>query len=338
MNNKELLSTQSFSTFINRLEYCRPLSVFTKFAQTITPPEKTFIQYLFEDLNIQKTPDDEVFLIMQDSLNGKLSSPDIPAEEKNQFLSDFRTVSVEFQKRYEQHNADYAKKYNQPTPRERELGMWQMKDSAYVNDLKLKPGIIYDVTKIRSLNSTFKNLLNNNKDEAWAFLTDLTSDMPESFLKKEADRLFLDNFPSEQRTAYELPDTYEAKVFKKLIAPFKGKIILVDFWATSCGPCIYNIKQNKTLREKYKDSPGLAFLFITSDYESPISAYDSFVKEQELTHTYRIDADQYRFLRQLFRFNGIPRYVLVDKEGKIIDDNFNSFQTALRLKELLAEE
>ena len=338
MNNKELLSTQSFSTFINRLEFCSPLSVYTKFAQTIPPPEKTFIQYLFEDLNIQKTPDDEVFLLMQDSLNVKLSSSDISTEEKNQFLSDFRIVSVRFQKRYEQHNADYAKKYNQPTPRERELGMWQMKDSAYANELKLKPGIIYDVTKIRSLNSTFKNLLNNNKEEAWAYLTDLTSDMPESFLKKEADRLFLSSFPSEKQAAYELPDTYEAKVFKELIAPFKGKIILVDFWATSCGPCIYNIRQHKTLREKHKDSSDMAFLFITSDYESPINAYDNFVNEQELTHTYRINADQYRFLRQLFRFNGIPRYVLVDKEGKIIDDNFNSFQTTLILKELLAEE
>ena len=67
--------------------------------------------------------------------------------------------------------------------------------------------------------------------------------------------------------------------------------------------------------------PDVDFVFITSEELSPLGAYNNFVKEQELTHTYRINADQYRYLRQLFRFNGIPRYVLVDKEGNMLDDN-----------------
>ena len=142
------------------------------------------------------------------------------------------------------------------------------------------------------------------------------------------------NFPTESQAAYQLPDTYEANIFKELIAPFKGKILLVDFWATTCGPCISSIRQHKTLRERYKDSPDVDFVFITSENESPLSAYNNFVNEQELTHTYRLTADQYRYMRQLFRFNGIPRYVLVDREGKIIDDNFSSHNLERWLHEM----
>ena len=38
--------------------------------------------------------------------------------------------------------------------------------------------------------------------------------------------------------------------------------------------------------------------------------------------SYRVSADEYRALRELFKFNGIPRYVLMDTDGKIRNDNF----------------
>ena len=318
MNNKELLSTQNFSTFINRLEYCQP------FRNTAIRPEKTYAQYLFEELEIPKTPDDEEYLLMVDSLNI------VPSNLTREFFERMDIIWEKFierhgQEHYEAYKTKYEDAVRQLTQVEIGLARWRIKDTILTNNLKLEPGIVYDVTKIRSLDFMFRQTLKDSKDDAWTFLTALTSDIPEQFLKKEADRLFIKNFPTEsQNEAYELPDTYEAKIFKELIAPSKGKILLVDFWATSCGPCISNIRQQKTLREKYKNSPDVAFVFITSEKESPSNAYDFFVDEQELTNTYRISADQFQYLRQLFRFNGIPRYVLVDKEGKIVDDNFMS--------------
>jgi len=327
MNNKELLSTQDFKIFINRLEYCQPLIVFVKIPTQ--QPEKSYSQYLFEELKVQKTPEDEAYLLMLDSIDIVHSSQDISGEEKDKF---FKTLNLAWERCNERHGKEnydaYKKKYvdviKRLTDEEIMLEEWRLKDSVYTNVLKLKPGIVFDVTKIRSLDNTFSQSLKNNKEAAWNFLTALTANIPESFLRSEADRLFLKNFPEEQRTAYKLPDTYEAKIFKDLIAPFKGKFVLVDFWATTCGPCVYNIRQHKTLREQYKDNPNVDFVFITSEGESPLNAYNNFVKEQELINTYRINADQYRYLRQLFRFNGIPRYVLVDKEGRILDDNYDA--------------
>jgi len=342
MNNKELLLTKNFRTFINRLEFCQPLSMYTAFFKE-TKPEKNFMQYLFEELKIPKTPEDEPYLRMLNFINDTTTTTtttttirlvkELNSQETKE-MDKFNNAAPSLEERYEKQYEDYKKKYL-PTQEDEEIKKWQIKDTVYTNVLKLKPGIVFDVTKIRSLDYTFRESLKNNKEGAWHVLTALTANIPESFLRSEADRLFLKNFPEEQRGAYELPDTYEAKIFKDLIAPFKGKFLLVDFWATTCGPCVYNIKQHKTLREQYKDSPDINFIFITTEELSPLGAYNNFVKEQELINTYRINADQYRYLRQLFRFNGIPRYVLVDKEGKILDDNYKvSTNLDTKLEEL----
>ncbi|MDR0505778.1 MAG: TlpA family protein disulfide reductase [Dysgonamonadaceae bacterium] len=343
MNNKELLSAKNFSGFINRLEYCQPLNVKYIYAKTTTTTFAIpYHQYLFDELNIRKTKEDEAYIQKFDSLV-KIGKQTLTQEETEKWEKEYNNNLDRFVARHGENNyKDYKNKYAEIVvaesyPRtEILLRNWQAKDSVYTNVLKLKPGILYDLTKIRSLDHIFGDLLNDDKEGAWEILTALTADIPESFLKKEGDRLFQKNFPEEQKAAYKLPDTYEAGIFKELIAPFKGKIVLVDFWSTSCGPCISIIKYTQNLREKYKDSPDVAFVFITSEDESPKTRYDQFVAEQELTHTYRLNADQYRYLRQLFRFNGIPRHVLVDRKGDILNDNLRgSFEE--EIKKLILE-
>jgi len=318
MNNKELLLTKNFSTFINRLEYCQPLSINIR---KITLKKQITSK---SDVEIPKIPEDKTELLMQDTIIFIFDSNETK-EKKLEVENDIVTKFYQMNKQdYEDYKKKYANVVKKLTPEEIAIEEWRLKDSVYTNVLKLKSGIVYDVTKVRSLDYTFSQTLKNNKEAAWNVLTALTSNIPESFLRSEADRLFLKNFPEEQRAAYELPDTYEAKIFKDLIAPFKGKFLVVDFWATTCGPCVYAIKQHKTLREQYKGSPDVDFIFITSEEESPLQRYNEFVAEQGLKNTYRINADQYRYLRQLFRFNGIPHYALVDKDGKILDDNYDA--------------
>jgi thiol-disulfide isomerase/thioredoxin len=221
---------------------------------------------------------------------------------------------------------------------EKVLKQWEIKDSIYLNELKLKPGIVYDITKVRQMEFMFGDFIKGDRNDAQFFLSQQKSHIQDAFLKEEAERIFFKNFPLEKPAAYELPDTKEAKMFKELIAPFKGKILSVDFWATTCGPCVYNIKHHKSVREKYKDSEDVTFVFITSDYESPLDSYNKFVEEQELVNTYRLSADNYRYLRQLFRFNGIPRYIIIDREGRVWNDNAGSHQFEQDLKEILENE
>jgi thiol-disulfide isomerase/thioredoxin len=338
MDDKTLLSTPEFSTFINRLEYCTPFEARHHAARA--SPKISFTYYLFEELGIQKTAEDEKFLLMQDSLPIKLNASGMTREKRNELIGEYLNAQqLLLQRHGEQHSTTYSAKYvdvlKRWTAEETITERWRVVDSIYTHELKLKSGIIPDICKVRSLDFTFGQRLKDDKEDAARFLASITSSFGEPFLTLEAERIFKKNFPEEKRTAYELPNTKDAAIFKEIIAPFKGKILLVDFWATTCGPCVYNIKHHKALREKYKDSPDVAFIFITDEKLSPLSAYARFVEEQELTNAYRLSSDQYRHMRQLFRFYGIPHYVLVDREGKILDDDAREYDIENRLKEIL---
>jgi thiol-disulfide isomerase/thioredoxin len=343
MDDRQLLSTPNFSIFINRLEYCAPFMTARYKVYKSMSPSKKFDEYLFDELGIPKTAEDSFYQTMQDSINIKLNLPDATEEMQKKWMEEFSVISQEFINRHgEKRMEEYKKKYldviKQLTPLEITIKQQEITDSVYFDELKLKPGILYDITKVQELDYLFGNYMKDNRNDAQFVLSHQKSNIQDAFLKEEAERIFLKNFPLEKPAPYELPDTKEANMFKELIAPFKGKILYVDFWATTCGPCVYNIKHHKSLREKYKDSEDVAFVFVTSDDESPLDNYNKFVEEQELVNTYRLSADNYRYLRQLFRFNGIPRYIIIDREGRVLNDNAGSHQFEQDLKEILENE
>jgi thiol-disulfide isomerase/thioredoxin len=116
---------------------------------------------------------------------------------------------------------------------------------------------------------------------------------------------------------YPLPENdAAADIMRQIISENPGKTLFIDFWGTSCGPCIAGIKNSAELRRQYRDSDTLRFIFITGEDESPLDAYDKFV-EQNLKGevSYRLPADQIRLLRTLFNFNAIPHYEMVAPDG-----------------------
>ena len=87
----------------------------------------------------------------------------------------------------------------------------------------------------------------------------------------------------------------------------------------------------KEIRKKYEGNKDFEFVFITEDAASPTADYRKFVKEQELKNAFIVLTDDFQYLRELFKFNGIPRYVVIDKNGKVLNDNFamHNFESEL---------
>lgn len=91
----------------------------------------------------------------------------------------------------------------------------------------------------------------------------------------------------------------------------KGQAMVLEFWATWCGPCVAAIPHFNELAEEFSDQP-IRFLSVTDEDESII---EPFLKSQPIAGWVGLDLD-----RSVFRdyaVLGIPATVLVDKEGGI---------------------
>lgn len=112
----------------------------------------------------------------------------------------------------------------------------------------------------------------------------------------------------------QTPDVPVEKLFDAIIAPHKGKVILVDFWNTWCAPCRMSIKANEPLKDGELKSDDLVWIYIANE-TSPIVKYKEMIPGIRGKH-YRLNDKQWAYLCDKFKIDGIPSYVLVDKQGK----------------------
>ncbi len=108
--------------------------------------------------------------------------------------------------------------------------------------------------------------------------------------------------------------------FSKLGEKFKDTIIYIDIWATWCGPCKAEIPHLINLHNEYKNKP-VAFvnICISSDKKDWEQAVDNLNLKGE---NYFFNKENTQLLKEkLNTFTGIPHYILINKSGKIIDDD-----------------
>lgn len=98
------------------------------------------------------------------------------------------------------------------------------------------------------------------------------------------------------------------------LADLKGKYVYIDVWATWCGPCRGELPSLKKLEEDYAGK-GIAFVSLSCDKDK--AAWEKMVKSGDMKGIQLHMGPQDEFMNQ-YMINGIPRFILLDKEGKII--------------------
>lgn len=162
----------------------------------------------------------------------------------------------------------------------------------------------------------------------------------ERLLRQALDRKFTAAYHPQSLRPQPLPKGPGADIMRRLLAPLRGRYVLVDFWGTGCGPCRQGIEQSTELRQKLKDSSDITFLYVTGTADSPHEpSYNDYVAAHMLGYpSARLPQDEYNYLRELFRFNGIPHYVVFDRRGRLVSGDYNFWNLEQDLQKWLEQE
>ena len=100
------------------------------------------------------------------------------------------------------------------------------------------------------------------------------------------------------------------------LSQFRGKVVLLDFWASWCGPCIGDLPHLRQLKERTADQP-VVFLNLSLDTDE--AAWRKAIEEHGIEGVHVRAHGFYSDPAKSYNINGIPSYYLVDSNGVIAD-------------------
>ena len=129
---------------------------------------------------------------------------------------------------------------------------------------------------------------------------------------------------------FNLKDIYGETVSLK---SFRGKVVLLDFWATWCGPCLHELPALKAIHETHKQNTDFALISISSDANDETVA--KFVAENEMPWIHIRETEE---MQAKYNVIGIPHYTVIDRNGLIREDGLRGgVEIDAAVSSLLAE-
>ena len=110
------------------------------------------------------------------------------------------------------------------------------------------------------------------------------------------------------------------QLFRKIIEPYKGKVIYLDIWGTWCGPCKDMMQYAGNIKNLFAGKE-VVFLYLCN--HSTDKSWKNIIKEYGLTSKssvhYNLPDKQQSAIEKYLGVHSFPTYMLIDKEGNIVN-------------------
>jgi peroxiredoxin len=202
-----------------------------------------------------------------------------------------------------------------------------------------------DVAQILFMKAMLYIQVFENPEKGSEMIKQVQKDFPETTQGKDADKVLASiakqiegaKIQKELAVGKPFPDFKEKDLNGKPISvsAYKGKILLVDFWATWCGPCVGELPNVLKTYEKYHGK-GFEIVGISLDQEE--KKLRDFIKSREMPWQQYFDGKGWQSkLAGTYGIMSIPATYLLDKEGNIAAKNLRGDDLATEVGKLLAK-
>lgn len=257
------------------------------------------------------------------------------SQEEKELINDY------IEKRYLSDNYPYSNevmaigmKYQYIYQKKREADLVELKERLPLLTGQEHP-MIAELTDLRFARFQFMNFKPLTTEQETYYKQALTDPLCIALLN-EANESMKPKKKTQNKAGFVLrknPDCPADQVLDAIIEKNKGKIQLIDMWATWCGGCRQTIKEYEPLKEVF---PDVAFVYLTNE-TSPVELWKKLIPDIAGEH-YRLGPEQWGYLWTRFKLQGVPYYLIIDKKG-VIKDQFiytNKQEVKKKLSELVS--
>ena len=197
-------------------------------------------------------------------------------------------------------------------------------------------GLFYDLlaanSYARQFNDELKPLSDKQEENIRSYFTN--EEFTKILLKKNEAVIKLEKEKNYFKTVVnKTPAVPKEEVMNAIISKYKGKAVLVDFWATWCGPCLSAMKETREVKNEMHGKD-IVFVYITG-VTSPQKLWEEKIKIIGGEHYY-LTKEEWNYALDSFSIKGIPSYLFYDTKG-VLKDKMTAYPGSEKMVKMIKE-
>lgn len=130
-------------------------------------------------------------------------------------------------------------------------------------------------------------------------------------------------------------NAFANEVADRVLSPYKGNVMFLDFWSYGCGPCRAGMLEQRELVERMKGKP-VKFIYIASTEYDDVEHSTQWLKEKGINgEALFVDERDWTAFKGVFNFTGTPALVLIDTNGFVHEASYDVNALEKEIEELL---